>query len=50
LGRIRPRRTAEGDTLIVTRPDRLAKSTRDLLDILHAILALTRILRRPASR
>jgi DNA invertase Pin-like site-specific DNA recombinase len=27
----------EGDTLIVTRLDRLARSTRDLLNILHAI-------------
>src|SRR5258708_35341306 len=27
----------EGDTVIVTRLDRLARSTRDLLNILHAI-------------
>src|SRR5262245_61266508 len=28
---------AEGDTVVVTRLDRLARSTRDLLNILHAI-------------
>jgi DNA invertase Pin-like site-specific DNA recombinase len=28
---------AEGDVLTVTRPDRLARSTRDLLDALAAI-------------
>ena len=28
---------AEGDTLIVTKLDRLARSTRDLLNTLHAI-------------
>ncbi|MEO9517479.1 MAG: recombinase family protein [Paracoccaceae bacterium] len=28
---------SEGDVLIVTRLDRLARSTRDLLDIVHAI-------------
>jgi len=27
----------EGDTLVVTRLDRLARSTRDLLNVLHAI-------------
>jgi DNA invertase Pin-like site-specific DNA recombinase len=27
----------EGDTLIVTRLDRLARSTRDLLNVLHEI-------------
>src|SRR5690349_9275996 len=27
----------EGDTVVVTRLDRLARSTRDLLNILHAI-------------
>ncbi|WP_208597543.1 recombinase family protein [Sulfitobacter delicatus] len=28
---------SEGDVLIVTRLDRLARSTRDLLDIVHTI-------------
>jgi DNA invertase Pin-like site-specific DNA recombinase len=28
----------EGDTLIVTRLDRLARSTHDLLDTLHAVV------------
>jgi DNA invertase Pin-like site-specific DNA recombinase len=27
----------KGDTLIVSRPDRLARSTRDLLNILHEV-------------
>ena len=31
------RRLGEGDVLIVTRLDRLARSTRDLLNILHRI-------------
>ena len=28
---------AEGDTLVVTRLDRLARSTRDLLNVLHTV-------------
>jgi DNA invertase Pin-like site-specific DNA recombinase len=31
------KRIENGDTLIVTRLDRLARSTRDLLNILHAL-------------
>lgn len=30
---------SEGDVLIVTRLDRLARSTRDLLDIVHTIMS-----------
>jgi DNA invertase Pin-like site-specific DNA recombinase len=31
------KRIEDGDTLIITRLDRLARSTRDLLNILHTL-------------
>ena len=40
----------EGDTLIITRLDRLARSTRDLLNVLHDVGGLERCSSRSMTR